>query len=182
MLEIVVPAGEEFDPRTEEFTKFKEQRLQMEHSLLSISAWEAKHHKPFLSCEKSDEEIMDYIRCMTITKGVDPSVYRRLTNQNFKDINDYIGDSMTATWFAKEEQKEGTVKKKEIITSELIYYYMVAGQIPFSCEKWHINRLLTLIHIYNEKNKQPEKKDPKTALSQRKALNAARKAKRNSHG
>lgn len=182
MLEIVVPAGEGFNSAKNEFFYWNEQKLVLEHSLLSISQWEAKYHKPFLSSEKSDKEVLDYVRCMTINKNVDPNVYLHLTSQNLNDINDYINDSMTATWFTEEVKKEGAVSHKETITSELIYYYMVACQIPFECQKWHINRLLTLIRIYNEKNKDPKKMSKKDLLARNKSLNAARKAKYNSKG
>lgn len=183
MLEIEVPGGEGYDSNKREFVYWNAQKLVLEHSLLSISAWEAKYHKPFLSSEKTDLEVLDYIRCMTINKNVDPNVYMHLSKQNIDDITAYINDPMTATWFTEEPQKEGTVKKKEIYTSELIYYNMVAAQIPFDpCQKWHINRLLTLIRIYAEKNKEPTKMPKKDMLAQRRSLNAARRAKLHSKG
>lgn len=183
MLEITVPASEALNTKTNEFIYYKEQKLTLEHSLISISAWEAKHHKPYLNTEKTTQEVLDYVRCMTINKITDMTVYQRLTPQNIQEITDYISDSMSATWFAEEKEKEGSAKqKKETITSELIYYWMVAYQIPFECQKWHINRLLTLIRVYTEKNKEPKKKSAKEAAIERRNLNAARKAKSHSKG
>ena len=182
MLEITIPKGEAFNNKTNEFIYWNEQKLILEHSLLSISLWESIHHKPFLSSEKTNKEVLDYIRCMTINKNVDPNSYYGLTTENINAINNYIQDSMTATWFAEDKTENKPPKKKEIITSELIYYWMVAYQIPFECQKWHINRLLTLIRVYNEKNKDPKKMSKKEALAQRKSLNAARRAKYNSTG
>lgn len=185
MLEITVPKGRGFNSATNEVLYWPEQKLTLEHSLLSISLWESKHHKPFLGTEKNNEEIVDYIRCMTINKNVDPSVYSRLIRnaELMEEVNNYITDSMTATWFAEEEKKEGEApKRKEVITSEVIYYWMVAYQIPFECQKWHINRLMTLIRVYSEKNKEPKKMSKKDMMAQRRSLNAARRAKANSRG
>lgn len=183
MLEILVPGGEGFNNKTNEFFYWKDQKLLLEHSLLSISKWEAKYHKPFLSSEKTKEEVVDYIRCMTVNSNVDPRVYYGLTGDNINAINEYIQNPMTATWFAEDKNPNPSApKKKEVITSEIIYYWMVSYQIPFECQKWHINRLLTLIRVYSEKNKDPKKLSKKEALAQRKSLNAARKAKYHSTG
>lgn len=182
MLEIVIPKGEAFNNKTNEFIYWNDQKLVLEHSLLSISLWESVHHKPFLSSEKTNAEVIDYIRCMTINKNVDENAYYGLTTANIEAINEYIKDSRTATWFAEDKIENKAPKRKEIITSELIYYWMVAYQIPFECQKWHINRLLTLIRVYSEKNKEPKKMSKKDALAQRKSLNAARRAKYNSNG
>lgn len=180
MLTITIPATEEYDDAREEFISTEEQTLTLEHSLVSISKWESKWHKPFLSKdEKTREETIDYIRCMTLTKNVDPNVYYALTSDNIKEINDYIEDPMTATWFS---DKHKGPKSREIITSELIYYWMTALQIPFECQKWHINRLMTLIQICSIKSQPPKKMGKKEAMSQQRALNAARRAKSGSLG
>jgi len=136
-----------------EFVNGKPVKLQLEHSLVSISKWEAKWCRPFLQKDddKTDEESMDYIRCMTITQNVDPSVYDKLTKEHVDKITEYIQAPMTATWFSKEQQKR-TVHNSEKITSELIYYWMIAYTIPMECQKWHINRLLTLIQVCDVKN------------------------------
>ena len=174
MLTIVVPETEEFDPRTGTFTIYKKEVLSLEHSLVSISKWESKWKKPFLSEEeKTPEESMDYIRCMTVSPtNVDPAVYQRLPMSAVKKINDYITDPMTATTIREEP---GARRNREIITSELIYYWMVALQIPFECQKWHLSRLMTLIRICNIKN-EPEKKMSRSEIyRQNSALNAARR-------
>ena len=154
MLKITVPGLELYDEEKNEFINYKDQTLQLEHSLVSISKWEAKWHKPFLSDEdKTLEEIIDYIKCMTITQNVKSDVYDRLTSDNIQTINDYIQDSMTATTFS-DDKKTG---KKEIVTSEIIYYWMVTYNIPMECQKWHLNRLLTLVKVCTIKNS-PDRK------------------------
>lgn len=181
MLEINIPAKEYFDEDKQEFVVIKEQTLELEHSLISVSKWEAKWHKPFHSQdEKTVEETLDYIKCMTINnRNVDAVVYNGITPSDMKRINEYINDPMTATWFNEQQNKRFS---REVITSELIYYWMSAFQIPFSCEKWHLNRLLTLIHVCNVKN-QPEKKMSKREImSRNRALNEARKKKYNTSG
>ena len=180
MLRIVIPEGQLFDEKTEEFIYTKQQTLQLEHSLVSLSKWESKWHKPFLGKDdKSLEETIDYIKCMTLTPNIDPNVYKFLTKENIKDINDYIGDSMTATTFNDINSKG---RSREIITSELIYYWMVSFNIPFECQKWHINRLITLIRICIIKNQSSKKMSKSEIMSRNAAINAARRKQLNSKG
>ncbi len=178
MLDIYVEESEQYNEETNEFITVKPQTLKLEHSLVSISKWESRWHKPFLnSDEKTLEEIFDYIKCMTVNQ-VNPFIYDALTENNFNDIQQYINDPMTATTIKDIPGK----RNNEIITSELIYYWMVTLQIPFECEKWHINRLLTLIKVCNIKN-QPSKKMPrKEILNQNRILNQARRSKYHTKG
>jgi len=177
MLQIIIPKAELFDEKTREFVYTKEQTISLEHSLVSISKWEAKWHQPFIGKEtKTNEQIIDYIRCMTITQNVEDSVYNYLTEKNIKDVNQYIDDPMTATWFT-ERKDVPKPPSREQITSELIYYWMVALEIPFECQRWHLNRLLTLIRICNLKNKPAKKQSKRDTLSNNAALNAARREK-----
>ena len=169
-----------FNEATQEFVSSKEQTLQLEHSLVSVSKWESKWRKPFLSKEsKTIEETLDYIRCMTITQNVNPDIYNFLTNDNIKAINDYIDSPMTATTFSELGSKTGN---REIITSELIYYWMIALNVPMECQKWHLNRLLTLIRVCNVKNTPPKKMSRKEIMSRNASLNAARRRKLNTKG
>lgn len=179
MLRITIPQGELWDEKQETFISIKEQTLQLEHSLVSLSKWESKWHKPFLSQEeKTVEETIDYIRCMTITQNVKPEVYNFLTVENLKQINDYIDDPMTATTFSDGNQKPS----REIITSEIIYHWMVSFNIPFECQKWHLNKLLAFIKVCCNKNL-PSKKMSKSEIMQRnKALNEERKKRLNTNG
>jgi hypothetical protein len=184
MLQITIPASELWDEKNNEFICTKEQTLQLEHSLVSISKWESKWKKAFLkNVEKTNEEIVDYIKCMTITQNVDSDIYNYLTNENYKQINDYINDSMTATKVYDSDDKKGS---RETITSELIYYWMIALNIPIKFEKWHLNRLLTLIRVCNVKNKPPKKKkgstNTKETANRYAELNAARRKQLNSKG
>lgn len=181
MLYITVPSTRLWNEATEEFAFVPETSLQLEHSLVSLSKWESKWCKPFLSdkTEKTDEQILDYIRCMTLTQNVNPLVYRCLSAENIRQINEYIAAPMTATTFSEDKSKNS----KEIVTSELIYYWMIALQIPFECQKWHINRLLTLIRVCNIKNAPPGKGKSKRELtSQYAAMNAARRKAHKTRG
>lgn len=180
MLQITVPASESWNELTEEFVYGPEKVLQLEHSLVSLSKWESKWHKPFLSktIQKTPEEIKDYVRCMTKTQHVDPSVYDRLTPEHYRQINAYIDEPMTATWFGKERGRPS----REQTTAELIYYWMTAFNIPFECEKWHLNRLLTLIKVCSIKQQPDKKMSKREILAQNAAINAARRAKMKTRG
>lgn len=179
MLTIKIPDREWFNDATQEFITVKGTTLQLEHSLVSLSKWEAKWHVPFLSKdEKTLEQTLDYIRCMTITQNVNPMVYEQLSEENVDDINKYINTSMTATTFNNMDNKSS----REIITSELIYYWMIALNIPMECQKWHLNRLLTLIRVCNAKNAPPKKMSARDIMSRNSALNAARRKKYNTKG
>ena len=181
MLRIVVPISPEgWDEKKQEFIEPKVQVLKLEHSLISQSKWESKWCKPFLSTEeKTVEEILDYIKFMTLTPNVKPEVYLHITQANIKEINDYIEAPMTATTFSDSNSKKG---KREIVTAELIYYWMIALNIPFECQKWHLNKLLTLIKVCNIKNSPPKKRSEKDTWRQYEALNEARKKQLNSKG
>lgn len=180
MLRITIPATELWDESKEEFINIKEQTLQLEHSLVSLSKWESKWCKPFISKDiKTEEETLDYIKCMTITQNVDPNIYNFIPNDIREKIREYIDAPMTATWFS--EDKNGK-SSSEQITSELVYYWMIAQNIPFECEKWHLNRLLTLIKVCNIKSKPPKKIGKKALMSRNSALNAARRKQLNTRG
>ena len=180
MLQITVPPREQWIEATEEFVTSKEQTLQLEHSLISLSKWESKWCKPFLSSnDKTDEEIIDYIRCMTLTSNVKPEVYYNLSAENIAQVDRYINAPMTATTFNNHGQKTTT---KEIVTAELIYFWMISHNIPFECQKWHLNRLLTLIRVCNVKNTPAKKLSRSEIMNRNASLNAARRAKLNSKG
>lgn len=180
MLEIIIPATEQWDEKNQEFITSKEQILRLEHSLVSLSKWESKWCKPFLSKEnKTMEETIDYIKCMTLTQNVDPYVYNLLTMDNIKKVNEYISAPMTATTFSDSNKKSGG---NEIITSELIYYWMISLNIPFECQKWHLNKLFTLIKVCSIKNQPPKKMSKKDIMSRNAALNAARRKQMNTKG
>lgn len=176
MLHIDIPSVELYDEVNNEFKIRKGASIAMEHSLLSLSKWESKWHKPFLTDdEKSFEETIDYYRCMTITQNVDPNVYYNINGLVSKQIESYMSDSMTATTFNNLPQNGGN--SGGFITAEIIYYWMISLGIPFECQKWHLNRLMTLIRVVSAKNA-PAKKIPKEELLERqRRLNAERKAK-----
>ena len=172
MLTITIPAKDLFNESTSEFISVKETILDLEHSLISISKWEQKFHKPFLSREaKTHEEIIHYIKCMTINKNVDPNVYYALTKKNIDEIKAYIDDPMTATRITSSKANVS----REIITSEIIYFWMIEHDIPHQFERWHINRLLTLIRVCNEKSKSTNKMSKKDIMNQNRTLNEQRR-------
>lgn len=187
MIKVHVAPKEYWDERNETFVLPKGISpngvdLSLEHSLISLSKWESKWKKPFLDSEKSRDESVDYVRCMTLNKEVDPLVYKSIDNDTLKKIFDYINDSMTATTFRKElNNKSGG--RAERITSELVYYWMVSYGIPFDCEKWHLNRLMTLIRICGIKNNpNGSKMSRQEQAAYRSALNASRRASAHSKG
>lgn len=180
MLQITIPPIESFDDRTQEFVVFKGQTLQLEHSLVSLRKWESKWCKPFLSKqEKTYEETLDYIKCMTITQNVNPEVYNFISSNDIEMIDEYIGAPMTATYISR---GRGGKINREIITAEVIYYWMIALQIPFECQKWHLNSLLTLIEVCNIKNSPPKQRNGRQLATDYAALNAARKKLHNTKG
>jgi hypothetical protein len=180
MLRLVIPSIELFDSKTQEFTYTKSYELQLEHSLVSLSKWESKWQKPFLTAkDKTNEETIDYIRCMTISQNVDPEAYKFIRQKQIDLITEYIDAPMTATTFSQPNQKP---TNKEVITAEIIYYWMIAFNIPFECQKWHLNRLLTLINVCSIKNQPKKKMGRKEAARSQRALNEARKAKLNTKG
>ena len=181
MYKIHIPNTEFFDNDKNQFVYINKTEIVIEHSLISISKWEAKWHKPFLSDKpKTTEETIDYIKQMTISKNVDPLAYLVIPDKELKKVMEYIDDPHSATTFS---EKEGHAKSnKEVITSELIYYWMVASTIPMECEKWHLNRLLTLIRICGIKNQPPKKMSKRSIMSKNRALNAARRKQLGTNG
>lgn len=181
MLTITVTLHPEgWDEKKGEFVPPTTTILQLEHSLLSLSKWESKWCKPFFSKEeKTYEQTLDYIKCMTLNKNIQPEVYGKLTRSNIDEINSYIEAPMTATRFPKDTSGKNN---REQITNELIYYWMIALNIPFECQKWHINRLLTLIRVCNIKNQPQKKMSRQEIMSRNKALNEQRKRQMNTRG
>lgn len=174
MLTLYVPAIDMFDDANQRFIKTEPVVLELEHSLVSLSKWESIFQKPFLGPDKkSKEETLGYIKATILTQEFPEDVVTWFSQKNFDDFNDYISSKMTATWF---HELPGTSKSSgEVITSELIYYWMTVLNVPFECETWHLNRLLTLIKVISEKNA-PKKKMPRREVqSQQRALNEARR-------
>lgn len=198
MFEITIPGEELWDARRAEFTSTKAVTLRLEYSLVSLSKWESKWHIPFFddSIEKTPEQMQDFVRCMTVTQGVDPTVYARLTVENLNAIYRYMEDPMTATWFAGEgrpgeKNQNGNAKRRarrrppgtgKVLTSEVLYSRMFQAGVPIECERWHLNRLMTLIRVCQEEQAPPRKMSRKDALRQRRELNAARMKKYGTRG
>lgn len=187
MLTITVPEKELFDNETGRFYKIPSQELQLEHSLISLSKWESKWHIPFLNDnkrtkhEKTSEQIIDYIRCMTVNKNVNPLVYYALTQKNFEDINAYINDPMTATTFREDPNKSKVNVSGTFTTAEIIYWQMYELGIHHDWEKRHLNRLMTLIRVMSEKREQannPKKMSNSELMKHNRALLAARRKPR----
>lgn len=182
MLEIIIPFTEFYDEASNEFITIEEQKLTLEHSLVSLSKWESKWCKPFLSKEQmTEEESLDYIRCMTLTENVSPEVYQAIPDSIIKTVSEYIAKPMTATWFS-DNGKNGKKGNNRPVTAERIYFWMIALNVPSQYETWHLNRLLTLIRVCDEENKPNKKRSAKSILDDYAALNNARKQKFNTKG
>jgi len=180
MLVIVVPGAEFFDETTNEFVDVEDVVLELEHSLVSLSKWESKFEKPFLGKEKkSPEEIAGYVKAMLITPDIGLEVLNRLSVENLTEINAYIESKQSATTFGQMPDRSGS---GEVITSELIYYWMVAFTIPFECQYWHLNRLFSLIRICNIKNSKPKKMGRHEIAARNRELNAQRRAQLSTTG
>jgi len=180
MLQLIIPGIEQFNDETGEFIYPKGHTLQLEHSLVSLAKWESKWCKAFLTNkEKTLEETKDYIRCMTLTQNVSSEAYDELTNNNLNQVTDYINAQMSATYI--DDPKTSGING-EVVTTELIYYWMVALSIPFECQKWHLNRLIALIKVCNIKNQPPQKRSTNEILTDYAAVNAARRRRLNSKG
>lgn len=174
MLTITVGGTESYDETTEQFVKVGGTKLQLEHSLVSLSKWESKHEKPFLGKDqKTGEEIYDYVRCMAIDEETPEELFLKLDDTNFQAVQAYLDSKQTATWFA---DSPGAPKSREIVTAELIYYWMTVFNIPFECQYWNLNRLFTLIRVCNAKQEKPKKMSRAEVAQRNRELNARRKA------
>lgn len=182
MLEITIPAIDLFDDEKQEFVVIEEQTLKLEHSLVSLSKWEAKWHIPYISDkEKTMEQTLDYIKFMTLTENVNPNVYVFMAHNNkiIDEINQYIDDSQTASIVLDNSRGSNS---GEFISSETLYYWMISLQIPFECQYWHLNRLIALIKFCSAKNAPGKKMSQSDIMSRNKALNDARRKALGSKG
>lgn len=175
MLDITISGKELYDEIREEFIHTNPCTIRLEHSLVSLSKWESKHRKPFLRSrnELTRDEMIDYVRCMTITQNVPQDIYYSLSDKQINEIFQYVDDPMTATWFS--DNKTKSPPSREVITSEIIYYWMTSCDIDWKAEKWHLNRLLTLIRVCNAKNGNSGKMNKRDIMKQNREINAARR-------
>lgn len=182
MLKVTVKGQEHFNEATRQFSTVGDVDLYLEHSLVSLSKWESIHQVPFLSSdEKTGGQLLDYVNCMSVNGSIPVEVLYRLTPENIKEINDYIESAQSATTFRNLPEQKGR-RRADIITSELIYYWMVSYQIPFECENWHLNRLFALIKICGVKNSKPKKRSMRDIAAQQRELNAQRRAQFGTRG
>lgn len=178
-IKITIPTTELFDEEKEEFVYIKEKELVLEHSLVSLHKWEQKWHIPYLSSNKTAEQVLDYLRFMTITQNVDPDIYKYIPTDEAQKINAYIDNPMTATTFSNLEKEK---QSKEILTAEIIYYWMIKLGIPVEFQKWHLNSLLTLIKVISLKEAPEKKMGAHDAARMQRDINNARRARLHSKG
>lgn len=172
MLTVKVLGIDYFDEENSTFITSEDVTLELEHSLVSLSKWESVWGKPFLGPDlKTTEETLSYIKAMSLTPNIAPEVFSRLSNSNLEEINEYISAKMTATSFIEKQ-----TKSREIVTSEVIYYWMISLNVPFSCETWHLNRLFTLLKVCSEKNSPKKKMSKREIAARNTSLNAQRLA------
>ena len=180
MLTLTTSDTEYYNEETAEFVPIKGRTIDLEHSLLSLSKWESRWCKPFLGKkEKTKEELKDYIRCMIVTRNVPENIHYTISDEQIAQINEYIDNDMTATTFS---DVQSASRSSEVVTSELIYYWMISLNIPIECQKWHLNRLLTLIRVCSIKNSPTKKIPTHKILSRNAAINAARRKQLNTKG
>lgn len=180
MLTLKIDEIEHFDEENKKFVRLGGIALELEHSLVSLSKWESKFEKPFLSPEpKTPEEIVYYIECMVVSGELPDNLLSHLSHAHLEEINAYIDSKMSATWFSDSGPKK---RSTETITNELIYFWMNSFQIPLECETWHLNRLFNLIRIHSIKNTKPEKANRSEALQRQRQLNAQRRAELGTKG
>lgn len=180
MLELTIPESEFYDSKSNKFITSPECKVSLEHSLISIAKWEAKWHEPYLGPQKKTyKQEQDYIRCMLLAPLKNDFLFESIfTSENIVKIRAYLDDSMTATTFSKTNQRTS----KKIVTAEVIYCRMFACNIPMECQKWHLNRLLTLLRVCEIESGPKEKMSKKQSAERFSKLNAARRAKLNSRG
>ena len=179
MLTIIVPGTDLFDEKSNMFLSTEDYTLELEHSLISLSKWESEFEKPFLGKDqKTEEEVIGYIKCMTLTPNVPDDVFLRLSQGNLTAVDAYINAKMTATWFAESTKKPS----REVVTSEVIYYWIVSMNIPLECQEWHLNRLFTLIQVISLKNEPAKKMSPREIAARNRSLNEQRRAQMGTRG
>ncbi len=180
MLEITVPENEFYHPGKNMFITIPSCTLSLEHSLISVAKWESKWHVPYLNAQKrTAAQELDYVRCMVIGIIKNDYVFSALSPENVTQIQNYIDDTMTATTFSKTTPQS---KNRQIVTAEVLYARMFANNIPMECQKWHLNRLLTLIRVCDTTNSPPTKMSKKQTAARYAEQNALRRAQHNSKG
>ena len=179
MVTVVVPGVEMSDEAKQEFVTVGDVSLELEHSLVSLSKWESFYGKPFLGQDKTTEEVLSYIKFMVLTPDLPEDVFEKLTEENLNTIQVYIDSKMSATWFS---DQPGAPQSREVITAELIYYWMIVFNIPFECQYWHLNRLFTLIRVCNNKQAKPKKMSRAEIIQRNRELNEQRKKQYNTTG
>lgn len=182
MIEIIVGGDKLYKESTNEFIDLPKTKIQLEHSLISIHKWEMKYHRPFLKSDKTQEEVIEYLKCMTITKNVNPLLYQHIPNSELNRILEYIKDEHSATTFYNDGLIGAAKTKNEVITAEIIYYWMISLSIPVEFEKWHLETLLKLIKVVTVKNQPKKKIDQRAWAMERARINAERRKMWNSKG
>lgn len=175
MFTIKIPPLEIFDDELEEFRQFGADEITFEHSLYTIARYEEATHKPYYDTRSDEDNLFSYMPYMAIKPPKDPSAFFRIPQDELAKLKSWMEDSHTATWFSKDDDNS---PEREIVTAELIYYWMTEYRIPFECERWHINRLMTLIQVCARKKSPPKQKSQAEIIREHRALNQKRRAER----
>jgi hypothetical protein len=172
MLTITVLGEEHWDQENEKFVYPDSFKLELEHSLVSLSKWESKWEVPFLGEKpKTTEMVLDYIECMILTPDPPADWISKLSKENIEEITAYFDSKQSATWFNDHHPEP---KTGETITSELVYYWLDICDIDWQAQYWHLNRLLTLVKIHTVKQAKPKPMSRSEMLRRRRALNKQR--------
>lgn len=183
MLKLTIGSDELYDEEKSEFIIKDGFTIHLEHSLLAISVWEQRFCKPFLGRgEKTKEETLGYVEAMILDEDYPDDVLDRMTPHHLSKVNDYVDSPATATTFSDLADKKPSRGPSQVITSELIYYWMASANVPFECERWHLNRLFALLRIFDVKNSKQKKMSRSEIASRNRALNEQRKAQLNTRG
>lgn len=185
----VINLGDElFDEETNTFLHPVGKKLHLEHSLLSISKWEAEWEIPFLNTDKTSEQSLSYIKCCVLDDDFDELLLNTLSDKNILDFNAYLSKGMTAKKIIdlrsslSQKRKSRRPASQKALTSEDIYYSMIQFHVWKECEEWPLQRLLSLLQLCSLKSNSTGEMSKSDQAKFYREENARRKAKYHTNG